>query len=331
MEEVGDSSANLGVSFIQPLIAYRSLIITAAVVGAILVGGWALLRPQQYVATVVVAPTDSSENLSNKLGQLGGLASLAGVNLRGGKGDGDFDRFTYLIQSAELADWQIKNKNMLAILYPKMWDSHLNKWTPPLSGLDRLFGLKPKSDPPDAYDVSRLYRENMSEKRVVSLTSVDQMSDLLVITYSDTDPNRGISVLNRIVSDANEILRERASLRASIQAKYLESKLGQVSQVEYRETLEKLYAEQAQILMLTNSHLPYAAEPISGVDLPAMKVPRRTGLFAAIGGVIGASLAYFMAIVFYRRFSRGSYPAFAGRIRVVSTFRSWLRARSQEG
>ena len=58
-----------------------------AAVFAIVSVGYALSLPNQYKATVLLAPAqEESGGLSSALGQLGGLASLAGVNIGAGGG-----------------------------------------------------------------------------------------------------------------------------------------------------------------------------------------------------------------------------------------------------
>jgi len=164
----------------------------------------------------------------------------------------------------------------------------------------------------------------LSEKRVLSLSDVNQQSDLLLLAYTDTDPVRASTILNRIVDDANEILKGSAAQRATIQAAYLQAKLHDASVLEYRNTLEKLYVEQEQILMLTHSNLPFAAEPVSGVDVPAMKVPKRVATFGLIAAAIGFSLSYFVAIVAYN-LGGGQSQRFK-TVSVARRIRAWIGA-----
>jgi uncharacterized protein involved in exopolysaccharide biosynthesis len=80
---------------------------------------------------------------------------------------------------------------------------------------------------------------------------------------------------------------------------------------DYRETLQRLLSDQEQTLMLTNSHLPYAAQTVSGQTLPPSLASKRTALFAMIGAGFGFCIAYMLAIMHYnlRRERAGSRSA----------------------
>jgi uncharacterized protein involved in exopolysaccharide biosynthesis len=60
-----------------------------------------------------------------------------------------------------------------------------------------------------------------------------------------------------------------------------------------------MHSDQEQTLMLTNSHLPFAAQTVSGETLPPVLVSKRTVLFAAIGAGFGFCIAYVLAIIHY--------------------------------
>ena len=327
MEDDERALLSLSPEFVRPLLVYRFWIVLAVFVFAAAVVAQRLVSEQEYTATLVVAPTDRAQNASSKLSQLAGLASFAGVNFPGANSVSDFDRFLYLVHSADLADWQLRYRNVLPILYPDRWDPATRKLGPSTSVLSRFSSwlTGPRDVPqPDAYAIARQYDSHLSEQRVLSLSDVNQQSDLLQLTYTDTDPVRATTILNRIVDDANEILRERAFQRASIQAAYLQEKLRDVSFLEYRNTLERLYSEQEQILMLTHSNLPFAAEPVSGVNVPAMKVPKRVATFGLIAAAIGFSLSYFVAIVAYN-LGGGRSRRFKS-VSVAQKIRAWIGA-----
>jgi hypothetical protein len=259
----------------------------------------------EYTASVVLAPTLSSDNISDKLASLSGLGGFASaLGLRGGKSVSSNDRFMYLIRSSNLAEFQIEHRGILQILFPDRWDSEHKAWKP-RSGTAAIKGWlawlsgNRIADPPDAYAVVKEYDEHLDVKRVVAASSVVEETGMMSLTYTDTDPTRAANVLRFIVQDANEMLRREAAQRATIQAAYLRAKLADVSVQDYRETLGKLLSEQEQTLMLTNSKLPFAAEPVSDIAAPPLRNPTRALLFGFIAGALGFCLAYFLAIVFY--------------------------------
>lgn len=290
-------SDNRPIELVRPLAAHGKEVAGCTVLTALLVLTATLVWPTQYVASIALAPANRSESLSNEIQQYWGVASLAGINLNTQSAPTDFDKFVYLTTSADLAGWELKRRNILGELYPHYWNSKAKTWTSDRSPFAFLWSPGPR--PPNAYDVAKLYDQHISIRRIVSADVSQGENAMIVLSYRDTDRDRASTMLKYIVDDANEILRQQAAKRATVQAQSLMTKLASVSVEEYRATLERLYSQQEQILMLTDSHLPFAAEAVSGVDLPAMKVPRRPILFGAIGGIIGLSLSYFWAIVVF--------------------------------
>jgi hypothetical protein len=300
---VDRSVGDIRVELVKPLIFFRSWVLLASALFALVSFSIRVFSPAEYSTSVVLVAT--SENDGDRLSQLSGFASLAGISIKANTGVSNFERFTYLLHSPELAEWQIKRRNILQLLFPEKWDPNQKSWRAP-SGIGAEFKQAlawVTGDifwhPPDAFSVVDEYDRHLEVRRIASGASMAEESGLVRLTYSDTDPTRATEVLGALVADANEMLRADAAARAAIQSEYLREKLKDVSVQEYRETLQKLLSEQEQTLMLTSSRLPFAAQPVSGQSVPPKETPRRTLLFTLIGAALGFSLSYFIAILAY--------------------------------
>ena len=294
------SPGSLRVEIIRPLSVYRSWIILAMLVFGLGVGALRYLSQTQYTVTTILLPTSTNDQAGG--GQGAGLSALAGLaNLRGigaGRAVSPFERFMYLVNSPELGQWQIQHHDVRPTLFPKQWDAEHKTWKPREGFMASLFGSH-EAKAPDAYDVEREYDSHLSVKKMMSGSDVGTSTSLTSLTYTDPSPERATAVLNSIIGDANELLRQDAAVRASVQADYLRDKLATVTVQDYRETLQRLLSEQEQTLMLTNSHLPYAAQMVSGQMLEPAMAPKRTLLFAVVGAGFGFCLAYMLAILHY--------------------------------
>ena len=295
------------IDLLQPLVRYRQLIIIVSLLFAFVTVAYRILTPQLYEATVVLAPTRSDDNMSNRLGQLSSLASFAGISVGQRDTVPNFDRFMFLVFSPDLGTWQIKHRNILPILFPERWDADKKTWRQP-SGLSGFLNMlarpitdSPPLDGPDAYSIAAAYKADLAASRVVGTSTTSEQTGMMQLTYTARTPEQAEAVLNFVVMDANEILREQAAQRASTQAEYLKEKLATISIQDYRDTLEKLLAQQEQTLMLTNSRLPFAAEPVSIESVPPKRVPKRILLFGFMAGALGFCFSYFFSIVRYNR------------------------------
>ena len=90
---------------------------------------YALSKPDEYKASVLLAPvtSDNGSALGALAGQFGGLASLAGVNLGGGGGDKTSLALATL-KSRSFIEKFIEKHNLLApLMAAKEWDKKSNK------------------------------------------------------------------------------------------------------------------------------------------------------------------------------------------------------------
>lgn len=82
---------------------------------------YALNKPNIYQASVLLAPTQDEGGVSGISGQLGGLASLAGINLGGG-GDNQTVMAKAVLQSyAFLSDFIDRHELIIPLMATEAW------------------------------------------------------------------------------------------------------------------------------------------------------------------------------------------------------------------
>ena len=89
----------------------------------------AFVLTPKYRAEVVIEPADSSSGLGD-LGQLGGLASLAGINIGGGMSKKSDAALEYLRSRTFTAGF-IQRHGLMPLLVAKKWDAARNQWRDP--------------------------------------------------------------------------------------------------------------------------------------------------------------------------------------------------------
>jgi hypothetical protein len=298
MESVEREGNSTHVDLIRPLMVYRKWIAVAAVACAILVLIFKLLSAANYTAVAALAPVDNNSTGAGKLGQFSGLAGLAGVSLGDSSGPSNFDRFTYLLTSPELAEWEIKHRDVISTLYPD-WDDKAHDWRAPSDFWGRIASMVREKKSPDQFDIAKILDAHITITRVSTSDALRVLNAINLVHYTDKNPAVSNKMLRYVVEDANEIIRERAQVRARMQSNFLSNELNTVQNREYRDTLMRLYSEQEQTLMLAGSNLPYAAELLSGSYTPADRDPKKTAITVVIGGMVGLCFAYFVAIVVF--------------------------------
>ncbi len=292
-------------TFVRPLRDRWILVlaIPAALVLSVLIIQ-VITTPKYTVSAVITATKQESDALTRQLGQLGGIAGLAGASLGASEQVSEFDKFQFLLTSERLAAFHVERRNMLPIVFSKTWNPEKQQWERPSGAgqavkdvLYPLFGLQPWSAP-DYRLLARQYANNLNVRGISDTGMVE-------IAYADTDPERARFVLEAMFEDTNSLLRNEAKAQAESKARYLRIQLGQAEIIEYRINLAGLLAREEQILMLTSTKGPYAADLVQPYVLSPQPTSQRPILFSIIAALVGLSFSIFIALVLGPRVNAG--------------------------
>ena len=263
------------------------VLVASVLTGVLVAIVLALTMSPVYRANVVVAEINSAgvgqSATSSLLGQLGGLAGLAGVNLRGF--GNDLNNGRTIIQSRSFMEQFVKEQNLLPLLYPDLWDKDKNEWKADVNRPPALW-----------QGANKFMREAFS---------FDEDSDtgLLTISVEWPDPSLASKWANRIVELANETARQHDIIDAGRSIAYLNDQIEKTNAVELQRVLYNLIETEQKTLMLANVRLDYVFRVVDPAIAPVTPAkPNRLfllflGVFA--GGFLG------LMIVFVRRVARG--------------------------
>jgi uncharacterized protein involved in exopolysaccharide biosynthesis len=248
------------------------------VLGCILVttaafAAFAFLQPRVYRATVVMVPTAQERgqgSLSSALGQLGGLASLAGINVGGDSLE--TEEALAVMRSRQFGERFLRDRSLIPRLYPKLWDAENKKWK-----------VEEEKRPTSA----KAFR--FFDKAIRSI-SQDKKTSLVSLQIEWTDRNEAADWANDLVRRLNAEMRERAITRASAHLGFLEKELTLVSTVETREAISRLMESQIKQRMLANVTEEFALRVIDRALPPDRDDPIRPKklVLVVIGFLLGS-------------------------------------------
>ena len=198
-------------------------------------------------------------------GQLGGLASFAGLNLNSSGGTGQ--HALAVLHSRHLLEEFIKRYSLEKTLLP-------NSQKPPTlwRAVERFRG-----------DVL-----SFNEDKLRGTTKVD-------IRW--TDPETAARWANELVALANELLRTRALEDAERNISYLREQISKTNVVEMQRVMYDLIETQTKTLMLANARAEFAFEVVDpAVPSEVRTSPKRT-LIVLGGLVIGFVLSMFASLL----------------------------------
>ncbi len=194
----------------------RKRIVLISVIAALVALGVSFLLPAYYKSSAVLLPETDKNKLSS-LGQIAGLASLAGVNVPGGT---DISRLYPSILTSETVLRGVIEKEYTT----ERFDKPVN--------LTTYFDLD-EPTPEENFDKA------LKNLRDLMTTSLESKTNIVTVTVEMREPRLAAQVLNTVVAETDKFLRQKKTTNASEQRKWIEQRLTQV-EVELRRAEEAL-------------------------------------------------------------------------------------------
>jgi uncharacterized protein involved in exopolysaccharide biosynthesis len=249
-----------------------------------------------YRAKTVLTPAGDRDNLgrslSSALGSLGGLASLAGVDVGGV--DSAVEEALAVLTSRAFTEEFIRENDLMPELFPREWDAAAKRW----------------KDPQDVPTLARAYR---IFDRDVRLVERDKKTGLVVLQIDWRDREKASQWANLLVRKLNTEMRARAIAQSEASIGFLKKELADTTVLEIRESINRLLESQIRQRMLANVTQEYAFRVVDRALIPDLtdKVRPKKLLMLLVGGILGGFLG--AAIVLLRGFllapSRSHPPA----------------------
>jgi uncharacterized protein involved in exopolysaccharide biosynthesis len=211
------------------------------------------------------------------LGQVGGLASLAGIDLGALRGDSGKNRA--ILNSRMIIAELIKRNELLPILFPDEWNEKTNSW------------ISVDDEAPTLWRGVQYFSEE------VLTVSEDPTEGVIRVVVEWTDPDLAAAWANGVIALANDIIRRNDLSEAERNVEYLNEEIGKTSVVELQQILYRLIQTEMQTMMLANARLEYAFPVVDPAVPPEIRsFPKRT-LIAVGGTMLGGFVAMFVVLI----------------------------------
>ncbi len=233
-----------------------------------------------YRSDVVVAPADSSGGLGGGgLGQLGGLASLAGINIGGGGSKKSDEALEFLRSHAFTAAF-IERHALMPVLFAPKWDPLRQQWRDAKKAPTISDGVKKFS------------------KRIRQI-SEDRRTGIVTLSIIWSDRVAAAQWANWLIAEADQALREKAIAEQDRSVEYLKSEAAHTSTVEVQSAISKVMETELKNAMVARTRDAYAfrvIDPAVVSDAKDRDSPNRS-LIAVLGAGIGFVVGIIVAAV----------------------------------
>jgi len=240
-----------------------------AITSLFAVGGvtYALMAQEWWRAEVVLAPADKKA-LPGALSQLGGLASLAGVNIGAG---GDQEPLAVL-RSKGFSREFITEQNLMPVLLKDV-----------------------KSSDGKPLDI----RDALREFEKVRSVSDDKKTGLVTLGIRWKDPETAATWANLMVQRLNSRLRAQALAESQRNVDFLQKEMAATSVVSLQQSMGRVLEGEMQKLMLARGNEQFAFKVIDPATPPKLRDAPKRALIAIVATLAGGFLG--LLAVFLRK------------------------------
>lgn len=265
---------------------YKTTIFAAALLGLVIPGIVAIFMTPVFRAETVIAPVpegDERNRFAAPLGELGGLAALAGVNIQRGSRKNEA---IALLKSRLLTEQFIKDEKLRPVLFGEEdWADDDPRWQNAGS-----------ADVPTLAEAWERFDEKIRH------VYEDRKTGLVVVAIEWRDPQLAAHWANELVRRVNALLRGRATRESEKAIAYLQSQLAQTSAVELQQALHRLVESEMKEMILANINEDYAFRVIDPAVAPEKPFKPALLPMLVLGAVLGLIAGVMLAL--FRDFTR---------------------------
>lgn len=253
---------------------------------------YSLSLPNIYKSEATLAPTEeaSGGGLSQMAGQLGGLASLAGVNLGGGNTDkttialeilksrafikGFVEKYDILPELMAVEEW---NRSSGIVFDSELYNPDTKEWVRDVD--------PPKQPEPSSWEYVEVFKDE------VLVINRDDTKGLISLAVYHQSPDVAERWINWLITEINNHMRQRDINEAKRSLEYLDDELGKTRLSNMQQVFYQLIEKQTQTIMLANVRPEYIFQVLDPAVVPEQKAkPARTLICITaifLGGIIG--------------------------------------------
>lgn len=256
---------------------------------------YALYKPDIYQANALLAPADGNGG-SSLGGQLGGLASLAGVNIGQNSSSKTIIAREVLQSRAFLTDFVHRHDLMVPLMGTEGWSKKRQEW------IYNREVYNPETDEwkadedskslePTDWDLVKKFKESHLG------VSENQDNGMVTVRIKSQSPVAAKQWTDWLVKDVNEHMRTRDIEEAEASIEYLQGKLNETNIAGMQQVFYQLIESETRTVMLANAQKEYVFKTVDPAVVPQEKSEPKRALTCVLATVLGGMLGVFIVLI----------------------------------
>lgn len=274
-------------------------IIIGSFMSASVLSVWlALSLPNIYKAEALLSSNYTNASGMGKLsGNLGGLASLAGVNLGGGESTDKTQLAIEVMRSRDFfAAFDAQYDIMPLLLGIEKWDrdSKTLHFDPLVYDEANKTWVR---DPTPPYQVIPSVQEGHAVFIEMLNIEHDKQTSFTQLSFEHESPYVAQQVVERLIANINSSIRNKDIEKAERSIAYLRQEIASSDITELQSGLFDLIQVQIEKVMLANANPEYVFQVIDPPLVPELKAKPKRALICVVGAFLGALIGLFIVLL----------------------------------
>jgi LPS O-antigen subunit length determinant protein (WzzB/FepE family) len=285
-------------AFILPIWRQKISVVIITLIFTFAAGFYAFTTPNYYKAKAVLMSSNSEAGgggLSSLVGQLGGLASMAGVNIGGDSGDMIIQIEELISSKVFLYDFITKHDILIPLMAAKKWNKESNKLEIDNSIYDestKAWVKKSEDIPgkPSLWEASKVLSS-------IIFTSYRKKDGIYTLEIEHKSPSMAKEWLVLFIKDINLYYKAKDKETVEREISYLVRKEEESKVLEIKSIFNQLIADKIKTKMLADIKEDYALSYVAEPILPEDKNRPKRALILLIGCFIGFVVGAMVAVI----------------------------------
>ena len=253
---------------------------------------------RKYTVQYKLLPVTESKK-GNSFDNLGGLASLAGVQLSS-PGSNDFKIFQELLNSVEVSEILMADEELIKNIFSAEWNASQNNYNAVpksksqniKSSIKKLLTGYADSTyiPPNSKRLKRFFSYNTK-------IAEDSNTGFLSISSETARPKLILSLIIAATEASDEIMRQRYIEFSTEPLAFYKNKLRTARSREHRQALAQLIGGEEQKLMLASRGKYFIAKPLINPTITMLPTSPKISLVLVLSLVLGLSSGIVLVLV----------------------------------
>ena len=260
---------------------------------------YALSVPNQYKATALLAPAQSNDGgLSGALGQLGGLASLAGVSLGGGE-SGEAQIAQEIMKSWSYIEGFIADNNIAVEVYAaEGWSKGSNTLQINNDAYDAETAEWLLEDESGAIKLPSSWQLFQAFSGMLSV-SEDKKSGLVSVSIEYYSPQIAKQWVDMYIESINRFMQQRQIDKVTRNINYLQEQIEKTAIAEMQEVFYTIIEEQTKNKMLAEASPDYVFVAVGPSMVPELKSQPKRALICILVTLLGGMLSVLLVLIMH--------------------------------